>query len=198
MNNLGDTMEKSGKHFHHGRSSKEILDPSRVLNVIRLQKGEIFLDAGSGDGYMSIAASSIVGEEGKVYAVDIYEESMTILKEKIKNKNITNIKPVIADITRKIPVDDETIDKCYMANVLHGFVQNDELDAVMKEINRIIKPCGSFNVVEFKKIENTPGPPINVRITSQEVEEILVNYDLSVERVEEVGKYHYAVIAVKK
>ncbi|MGZ7049335.1 MAG: class I SAM-dependent methyltransferase, partial [Methanobacterium sp.] len=62
-------MEKSGKHFHHGRSSREILDPSMVLKIIGLKKGDVFLDAGSGDGYMSLAASSIVGDEGKVYAV---------------------------------------------------------------------------------------------------------------------------------
>ena len=66
---MTDKSEK--KHFHHGKSSKDILDAEFVLNSIGLKKGDIFLDAGSGDGYMSLAASKIVGEKGKVYAVEI-------------------------------------------------------------------------------------------------------------------------------
>jgi len=191
-------MEKSDKHFHHGRSSRQILDSSKVLSAIGLKEGETFLDAGSGDGYMSIAASSIVGEKGKVYAVDIYEESMNILKNEIKDKKIKNITPIIADISEKIPIEDEIIDICYMANVLHGFVQNEDTDGVMKEITRIIKPQGVFAVIEFKKEDSTHGPPMHVRITPDEVKNIVENYDLTVKSIKDVGTYHYAVIAAKK
>lgn len=190
-------MKKSGKHFHHGRSSREILDPSRVLNAIGLKEGDIFLDAGSGDGYMSIAASSVVGEKGEIYAVDIYEESMEILTKEIENKNIKNIMPIIADISKKIPLKDGSVDICYMANVLHGFVENDNVDEVMREIKRIIKPKGTFAIIEFKKIQNTPGPPMNIRITPKIIREIVERHNMTFERVEEVGDYHYAVIVVK-
>lgn len=186
------------KHFHHGKSSKDILDSKKVLNAIGLKEGDIFLDAGSGDGYMSLAASKIVGNEGKVYAVDIWEESMDILKKEIQNNKINNIEPIIADISRKIPIKDGTVDICYMANVLHGFVANNNLDKLMSEIRRILRPEGIFAVVEFKKIENTPGPPMKVKINPKKVREIVENYHLTFKNVEEVGKYHYAVITVKK
>jgi len=190
-------MEKSEKHFHHGRSSREILDPKRVLKTIGLKEGDVFLDAGSGDGYMSIAASSTVGNEGKVYAIDIYEESTEILKEKIKELNIENIIPIVADISENIPINDEIIDLCYMANVLHGFVQNKDVNEVMKEIKRVMKPGGNFAVVEFKKEESSHGPPMHIRITPEEVRKIVESHDLKVKKVEEVGKYHYTVIASK-
>ncbi|MGB9938070.1 MAG: class I SAM-dependent methyltransferase [Methanobacterium sp.] len=190
-------MEKDGKHFHHGKSSRKILNPSRVLTTIGLEEGDVFLDAGAGDGYMSIAASSIVGEKGKVYAIDIYEESINILKEEIENKKISNIEPIVADITAKIPIKDKTVDKCYMANVLHGFVENNEVEKVMKEIRRIVKPRGTFNVIEFKKVQNAPGPPYNVKISPKNVRKIVEEHGFDVETVEEVGEYHYAVIAVR-
>ncbi|MBI5681039.1 MAG: methyltransferase domain-containing protein [Methanobacterium sp.] len=187
----------TGKHFHHGKSSKDILDSKKVLNAIGLKKGDIFLDAGSGDGYMSLAASKIVGEKGKVYAVDVWEESMNILKKEIQNSEISNIEPIIADISKKIPIKDETVDICYMANVLHGFVENDNLDKVMSEIRRILRPEGIFAVVEFKKIENTPGPPMKIKINPKNVREIIEKYHLTFKNVEEVGKHHYVVITVK-
>ena len=190
-------MAESEKHFHHGRSSKEILDSNRVLNTIGLKKGDTFLDAGCGDGYMSTAASKIVGDEGKVYAVDVWEESINAFKEKIESENIKNIEASVADITQKIPVDDESIDILYMGNVLHGFVENNEVESVMKEIQRVIKQGGLFAVVEFKKEESTHGPPLHVRITPEEVEEIVKNYEFAVNKVEEVGTYHYAIILTK-
>jgi ubiquinone/menaquinone biosynthesis C-methylase UbiE len=191
-------MAESEKHFHHGRSSKEILDSNRVLSTVGLKKGDTFLDAGCGDGYMSIAASKIVSNEGKIISVDIWEESINAFKEKIESENIKNIDAEVANITQKIPVDDESIDILYMGNVLHGFVENNEVEAVMKEIHRVIKKGGSFAVVEFKKEESTHGPPLHVRITPEDVEEIVKNYGFSVKKVEEVGTYHYAIILVKK
>lgn len=191
-------MAKSGKHFHHGRSSREILDANRVLSAIGLKKGDIFLDAGSGDGYMSLAASKIVGEEGKVYAIDVWEESVNNFKEEIKKESIKNIDTMIADITEKIPITDESIDILYMGNVLHGFVENDEVEPVMKEVQRVVKQGGSFAVVEFKKEESTHGPPLHVKIAPEEVEEIVKNYGFIVKEIEDVGTYHYAIISAKK
>ena len=190
-------MAESEKHFHHGRSSKEILDSNRVLSTIELKKGDTFLDAGCGDGYISLAASKIVGEEGKVYAVDVWEESINAFKENIESENIKNIEAAVADITQKIPVDDESIDILYMGNVLHGFIENNEVETVMKEIRRVIKQGGSFAVVEFKKEESTHGPPLHVRITPEEVEEVVKNYGFTVKKVEEAGIYHYTIILTK-
>jgi len=191
-------MAKSGKHFHHGRSSKQILDPNRVLSVTGLKKGDTFLDAGSGDGYMSFTAFEIVGDEGKVYAVDAWEESINKFKEKIEKENIGTIEAMVADITQKIPVADEIIDILYMGNVLHGFVENDEVETVMEEIKRVIKQGGSFAVVEFKKEEATHGPPLSVRLSPDDVAKIVQNYGFEVNNVEEVGKYHYILISTKK
>lgn len=191
-------MAKSGKHFHHGRSSREILDANRVLSAIGLKKGDIFLDAGSGDGYMSLAASKIVGDEGKVYAIDVWEESINNFKEEIKKESIKNVEAMVADITEKIPITDESVDILYMGNVLHGFVENDEIEPVMKEVQRVVKQGGSFAVVEFKKEESTHGPPLHVRIAPEEVEEIVKNYEFIVKEIEDVGTYHYAIISAKK
>lgn len=191
-------MTKTEKHFHHGKSSRKILDADHILTSIGLKKGDVFLDAGSGDGYMSLAASKIVGDEGKVIAVDIWEESMNILKKEIKEHDIINIETIVADISDKIPVINNHIDIGYTGNVLHGFVQNKDYNEVMEEIRRIIKPDGIFAVIEFKKIENTPGPPMNVRINPEEVGEIVSNHGFKVLEVIEAGKYHYGVISVKK
>jgi len=45
-------------------------DPKKVLEHIGVAPGHTLLDVGSGAGGFSIPAASVVGEAGKVYAVD--------------------------------------------------------------------------------------------------------------------------------
>ena len=53
------------KHMHHGKSSRDILDADEILKAAGLKSDDVFLDAGCGDGYISIEASSVVGDRWK-------------------------------------------------------------------------------------------------------------------------------------
>lgn len=190
--------DKKNRHIHKSKSTRDILSAKRVLSEAGLKAGNIFLDAGCGDGFISIEASSLVGNEGKVYAVDSYPESVGMVKKEVNEKGITNLDALVADLTDNIPLNDAEIDLGVMANVLHGFVANEEVEEVMKEIRRVIKVGGAFAVVEFKKEEGLRGPPLNVRITTEEVAEIVSQYGFEVIKTTEVGDYHYLLKAVKK
>ncbi len=189
--------EKHG-HKHHGKSTRDLIDPKRVLNAIGLNEGQKFMDAGCGDGFISITASKIVKNNGRVYALDAYEPSLDGLKREIKELGIVNMEVILADMTVAIPLDNNLIDKCVMANVLHGFASEGTLETVLREINRVLKPGGTFAVVEFNKIEGPPGPSYDVRLSPENVEKILEEYGFSIGGTEEVGKYHYLVESIKK
>ena len=189
--------EKHG-HKHHGKSTREIIDPQCVLKAIGLNEGQKFLDAGCGDGYISMAASERVQDDGRVYAMDAYEPSLDSLREEIKQNEIRNIEVILADMTVNIPLEDNLIDMCVMANVLHGFAIEGTLKPVLDEIRRVLKPGGTFAVVEFNKTEGPPGPSYDVKLSPENVETILEEYGFTVGGTEEVGKYHYLVESFKK
>jgi ubiquinone/menaquinone biosynthesis C-methylase UbiE len=186
------------KHVHHGKSTQNILNAEEVLKNTDIKLGDVFLDAGCGDGYISIEASKMVGKQGRVYAVDVYPESIGIVKTKIRDNNLNNIEAVLADITKNVPIDDDSVDHVMMANVLHGFVSENEVKPVMDNINRVIKSGGIFSIVEFRKIENNPGPPFNVKISSEQVAEILSQYGFDIINTRKIGKFHYVVNGLKK
>jgi ubiquinone/menaquinone biosynthesis C-methylase UbiE len=189
--------EKHG-HKHHAKSTRDILDPKRVLNAIGLNEGQKFMDAGCGDGFISLVASKIVKDKGQVYALDAYEPSLDGLKREIEERGIRNIEVLLADMTIAIPLEDNLVDKCVMANVLHGFASEGTMEPVLSEINRVLKPGGTFAVVEFNKIEGPPGPSYDVRLSPENVEKILEEHGFSIGGTEEVGKYHYLVESIKK
>lgn len=190
--------DKKHGHVHHGKSTRDILSPERVLNTAGLKGGNVFLDAGCGDGFISLAASQVVGEDGKVYALDVYPESIAALKKEVQERDIKNIEAMVADLTVKIPLNDDSVDLCIMANVLHGFVENGEVEEVMNEISRVVKTDGVFTIVEFKKTKDRPGPPFDVKLAPQDVEDILKQYNFDPVLTSEVGKYHYLLKAINK
>ena len=181
-------------HHHAGKSSKAFLNAERVLQETGLKRGGKFLDVGCGEGHFSIAASKIVGTKGKVYAIDSYEESIIVLKQQIHRESIGNIEAIVADVTKKMPLPDATIDVCLMANVVHGFVANGEIPSMMTEIARVMKAGSTLAVVEFQKIDGPPGPPISIRITPEELEDLIAGYGFKKNKVAEVGPFHYAAM----
>jgi len=186
------------RHEHHGRSSKGFLDAGEVLRYIGINEGERFLDLGCGDGHFSIAASQAVGEDGLVYAFDVDEESIAQLQREIAEKKIANIKASVVDITKKLPLADESISLAFMSNVLHGLVENNEADSTLNEITRVTAYNGKLAVVEFKKQESPHGPPLSIRLSPEDVETLARGYGFSKESVQEVGSHHYAIILRKR
>ena len=181
-------------HHHAGKSSKAYLNAERVLQETGLKSGDNFLDIGCGDGYFSIAASKIVSNKGKVYALDSYEKSIVALKQQIHRESIGNIEAIVADVTKKMPLPDATTDVCLMANVVHGFLANGEVPSVMAETARVMKAGSTLAVVEFQKIPGPPGPPISIRMTPEELEDLISRYGFKKNKVAEVGPFHYAAM----
>lgn len=139
-----------------------------------------------------------MGNDGKIFAADVHEISLDILRREIEEKNILNIEPLLTDITNTIPIDNASIDVYFTANVFHGIVGNDEIDSTMKEITRVLKDDGVLAIVEFIKVEGTPGPPMDIRLEPQEVMDNISNYGFEKKIVKKTGPYHYLLLASKK
>ena len=191
--------EKAEKRFeHHGKTSRGFLDSGKILNAIDIKEGDRFLDLGSGEGYFSIAASQAVGKAGIVYAYDTDEAAIARLRKEQAEKSITNIVSSVADITKKLPLDNESISLAFMSNVLHGLVANGKADSTFKEISRVTTYNGRMAVVEFKKQYSPNGPPLSIRLSPDEVEALVRGYGFSKESIHEVGPYHYAIMFRKR
>jgi len=62
-----------------------------------IKSGMTVVDYGCGPGRYAIRFAEIVGEKGKVYAVDIHELAIEAVKKKIEKQDLQNIEPVLAE-----------------------------------------------------------------------------------------------------
>ena len=187
--NMNDITHKKPKGA--GRSSFELIDPKKLLKIIPLKTGSVVLDLACGKGAYAIHISEIIGDEGLIYAVDLWKEGLLLLDEQINKKNITNIMLLLADVTEQIEIDDYSVDICLMATVLHDFEEADKTDPVLKKIKNLLRPNGCLAVIEFKKIEAPPGPPIHIRLSEDEVEKIVTGYGFRKGKIADIGAYNY-------
>ncbi len=181
-----------------GKSSFDLLDVEALFRQLDLKKGITFLDVACGRGAYCLKASAIIGSTGTVYAVDLWEEGIGELKARAIEENALNIKAFISDAGRQIPVDDQVVDACLMATVLHDFVEDHISEKVLPQVVRVLKTNGLLAVVEFKKIDGPPGPPQHIRLSPEEVAAILVPYGFNRERLADLGPYNYLMMFRKK
>jgi len=181
------------KHHHAGKSSRAIISASEVFDLLNLPQGITFLDAGCGDGYFSIEAALKLGLKSTIIAIDIHKESLEKLKQEVKKRKLSNIEIIEADITKKLPLKDKSIDAYFVSNVLHGFDEKEKKELV-KEVKRVLKIDGKFIVIEFKKEPTPVGPPLEIRISEEELKKFLENFGFQFEKSWEVSPYNYLSI----
>ena len=124
------------KFMSFGFKFRDLLQPPKnKLNEIGIKPGFHILDYGCGPGSYSIAAAQLVGNSGKVYALDIHPLSIERIQDIASKKGITNIEPICSDCATGL--EDGSIDIVLLYDTFHDLT---DPDGVLKELHRILKP----------------------------------------------------------
>ena len=122
-----------------------IHNPRKILGGY-IEPGQTVLDIGCGPGTFSIAMAKMVGESGKVIAVDVQEEMLQILREKAAQQGLES-----RIVTQKSDPDRIGIsEKVDLALAFYMVHEVPNAVAFLEEIVSILKPNGKLLVVEPK------------------------------------------------
>ena len=134
--------------------------PDKVIERSGIKPGMIVLDLGCGSGAFTMPVARVVGEGGKVYAVDIQPAMLQQLERKLakaENQDIRNIELKQAS-AYDLPFEDDTVDLIYMVAVLQEIPDR---GGALREIRRVLKPGGILAVTEL-----LPDPDYPLRSTT--------------------------------
>jgi len=71
-------------------------------------------------------------------------------------------------------------------------IDNDQKSAI-QEVSRLVKPGGILNIIEFKKIDEGPGPPENIRLGEREIDDLITPYGFEKLIYNEIAEFNYLV-----
>lgn len=174
-----------------GKSSFDLIDSGKLKTLLPVNPGSVIIDLACGKGLYSLFLSELVGPAGLIHAVDLWKEGLDLLEEQTREKGISNIQTLLADAGRQIDIDDASADLCLMSTVLHDFAEAGQADVVLEKVKNLLKPGGCLAVIEFKKIQGPPGPPIHIRLDPAEVETMVSGHGFVKKQSADLGEYNY-------
>ena len=120
-----------------------IHNPEEILGG-HIEPGQTVLDLGCGSGTFTIAMARMVGEAGKVIAVDVQEEMLQMVRQKAVKEGLDS-----RIITHKSEPDRIGIsDRVDFALAFYMVHEVQDVEAFLKEIARLLKPNGKLLIVE--------------------------------------------------
>lgn len=185
-----ETSEKE-RHRHGRKSTESFLNKELILKTINIQIGQTILDAGCGNGYMSKVFSKEVTKSGKVYALDPNTEFIEVLRKETQG---TNIEAIEGDITQPTQLNQSTVDIIYSSAVIHRFSKQ-QMQGFLGEVDRLLKPNAVLAIVEIEKKETPFGPPLNIRLSPEDLKDIVPLAPLN---TVQVGEHFYIQIFKNK
>ncbi len=119
---------------------------TQMRKELQVKPGMTVCDMGCGNGYHTLPLAEMVGETGKVYAVDAQPEMIELLRGNIAAKDIKNIIPIVGLFhDPKLPPN--SCDMILLVDVYHEFSHPVEMLAAM---HKALKPDGQLVLVEFR------------------------------------------------
>jgi len=168
---------------------KEI-NPKELLASFGLKQGQVFADVGCGPGFFTLPAAELIGEKGKVYAIDTQQEMLEFLKK----RNPPQCVHLLISGEENIPLKDAEADFALMAYVLH---EVRDQTVFLIEVLRILKKNGILLVIDWKKLKEEKGPPIEERLTEEQAKGFLKKAGFTDITASSLNQSHYKISAVK-
>jgi ubiquinone/menaquinone biosynthesis C-methylase UbiE len=117
-----------------------------LIESLKFRPGEHVADIGAGTGYHARRIAKKVSPGGRVFAVEIQQEMLDLLTNRLAGLGITNVVPVLGTITDPM-LPTNSLDTIIMVDVYHEFDHPFEMTAAMC---RALKPGGRMVFVEFR------------------------------------------------
>jgi ubiquinone/menaquinone biosynthesis C-methylase UbiE len=117
--------------------------PVPILHTSGIHPGQSILEIGCGTGFFSIPASKIIGENGKLISLDMLDEAVFTVTQKVKEAGLTNVVVIQGDALAT-HIESETQDIILVYGVIPAPML--PMQQFLLEMHRLLKPGGTLSV----------------------------------------------------
>lgn len=140
LDDLVTRLEREGRSVYKYRHA--------IVAALGLDAGDDVADVGAGTGFLTRLIARQVAPEGRVYAVEIAQKTLNLIKEAAREEGITNIEGILGgDKTTHLPSN--SVDLVFICDTYHHFEYPVE---IMASIAQALRPEGQLVVVDYERI----------------------------------------------
>ena len=139
----GDVMDKPEPDLNFRIMSfafrlRDIFLPRKnILAEVGIRPGFCVLDYGCGSGSYITAAAGLVGDAGRIYALDIHPLAIESIRRIASRNHLLNVETIQSDCATGLP--DDSVDVALLYDVFHKL---SDPDSVLEELHRVLTPDG--------------------------------------------------------
>jgi ubiquinone/menaquinone biosynthesis C-methylase UbiE len=151
------------------KSRSEVLLTDKVMQKLQLSEGMTVVDVGAGLGYFTFRFAEKVGKDGKVYALEIRDYLVDLLKRRTDDRKLNpheNVFPLLSRIN-DTTLPEESIDVAFLCEVHFHVAQKlpEPGKDMVASLFRTVKKGGRLVVLEMK--QNPAFPPYTAKDIAQ-------------------------------
>ncbi|MDP1592005.1 MAG: methyltransferase domain-containing protein [Prosthecobacter sp.] len=162
---IAQTMHWKGAEWLMRRVREQEEGPSKMREQLRVKPGMVICDMGCGNGYHTLPLAEMVGEKGKILAVDVQPEMIEMLRQNIERKGLKNIEP-INGLYHDPMLPPNSCDMILLVDVYHEFSHPVQMLAGMRAA---LKPEGQLVLVEFRAEDDSVPIKPEHKMTKEQI-----------------------------
>jgi ubiquinone/menaquinone biosynthesis C-methylase UbiE len=129
--------------------------PAAVVRALKLRRGQVIAEVGSGPGYFTPRLARAVGPSGHVYALDPEPAVLDVMRKRIKLAGVRNVTPVLSrDDDPLLPAG-----RCDLAVIINVYHHMHRAPAFLRRlVSRLARGARVINVDWDEASEFGPPP----------------------------------------
>lgn len=168
-----------------------LLRPQELLRTLGLKPGQTLADVGCGPGFFTLPAAEIVGPSGKVIAIDIQEDMLFTLRQRVHTAGLRQVEICKAP-EQDPPLPAHNVDMVLLAFILH---EMDQRSLYLHRLRQALRVGGRIVILEWEKRATDQGPPLEDRLSPEVVTADVQAAGFAIVEHRTLNPAHYAIIA---
>ena len=178
--------------FLDSKQRERLIPPEVLISQMPIQNSHTLLDVGAGSGFFTIPMAERTSN--KVYAMDPDKRMLSVIEAKSKEKGLHNIES-LQETIENLSLQNDSIDFVMASLILH---EVKSLTIALTKIFEVISVGGHLLCLEYEKDDLIiEGPPMSIRIRSEELEKTLLTIGFDVVKKTKINDAIYTILAVK-